>query len=340
MRSARRATLRDVAERVGVSVSTVSRSLNDDDQISIATRERVRAVADELGYVPDAAARSLAVRATSTVGLMIPDALDPVIGAVVLGFERAAVASGYSVIVAISQGDASRERNGMREFLTHRADGVALMGSTVDQEATIALAGPSPVVFLNTERLDQGAIASLQVGCLAPDDADGMRQIAEHLVAEGYRSIAYVQGDRPASGHVREEALRLHLRRLAGLDLVMVARWEPASLDAVARTLVAAGVDAVVGYDDRVALGLLDAFRGLGRSVPGDVAVVGFDDMAFAALANPRLTTVTQPAEELGAQAAAMLLAAIRTRVLAPSRTLPVQLVVRESSIRPPSRSR
>lgn len=334
MSTENRVTLRDVAEAAGVSVATVSRSINDDPQISAATRERVAALADQLGYVPDAAARSLAVRSSRTFGLLITDSTDPVHGTLISGFERAAQAAGYTVIVANSGGDAGRERRALREFLAHRADGIAIMGTVLEHEPTVARVRPSPVVFLNPERLKRGEIASLPTGCLRPDDADGIRQVVEHLVAEGYGAFAFVTGDRPASGHVRAEALQRRVRELTGRDLVAVLTWDALNRGALARALANAGADAVVGFDDRVALGLLDAFRLIGRRVPDDVAVVGFDDIPFAELSNPRLTTVSQPAGEMGAMAVELLLDAISTGTLAPSRTLPVRLVVRESSVR------
>ena len=311
------------------------RSLNDDPQISAGTRERVAAAADLLGYVPDAAARSLAIRSSRTFGLLVPDATDPVHGVLIAGFELAAQAAGYAVLVANSGGDAGRERRAIREFTAHRADGVALMGSVMDPEGIVARS-PSPIVFLNSERMANGQPAVLSTGCMRPDDLDGMRQVAEHLVEQGCRTFAFVAGDRPASGRFRTEALRAEVRARLGTDLAVDLTWDAGRRVEIARQLTDLGVDAVVSYDDRVALGLLDAFRSIGRRVPADVAVVGFDDIPFAELSNPRLTTVRQPASAMGALAVELLLGAIDTGSLAPSRTMPVQLVVRETSIRRP----
>jgi LacI family transcriptional regulator len=333
----RRVTLRVVADTVGVSVATVSRALNADPQISTGTRERVVAVADELGYVPDAAARSLAIRRSRVMGLMVPDATDPVHGTLIAGFERAAGAAGYTVIVATSGGDAARERRALREFLAHRADGIALMGSVLDHDNDHAASRghSSPVVLLNSERLDGDGAAPLPRGALRPDEPDGMRQIAEHLVEQGCRAFAYVTGDRPASGQLRAEALRAEVRRRVGRDLVASLTWDEDRRAEIARELVDAGADAVVGYDDRVAIGLLDGFRSIGVRVPEDVAVVGFDDIPFAQLVNPRLTTVRQAAGEMGALAVELLQDALLTGSLAPSRMLPVHRGVRETSVRP-----
>ena len=330
----RRVTLRDVAAAASVSVATVSRALNDDPQISVATRERVAATAEALGYVPDLAARSLAIRASRTFGLMVPDATDPIHGTVVAGFETAAQAAGYTVIVANSLGDAARERSAIREFTAHRADGLALMGCVLDHEVIAAIVRPSPVVFLNSERLSHGRLAERSVGCLRPDEPEGIRLLVEHLVEQGCRRFAYVGADRGASNAIRAGAVAAEVAARLGTEPVASLSWRPERRVDLATTLRAAGADAVIGYDDRVALSLLDGFRTIGVSVPRDVAVAGFDDIPFAEISNPRLTTVAQPASEMGEMAVDELVAAITTGRLSPSRVLPVRLVVRESSLR------
>ncbi len=335
MTGERRITLREVAIAAGVSVATVSRALNSDPQISQATRERVAATAEALGYIPDLAARSLAVRASRTFGLMVPDATDPIHGTIVAGFEAAAQAAGYAVIVSNSLLDPARERRAVREFRAHRADGLALMGAVLDLEAIATMVRPSPVVFLNSERLKAGMPAQLPAGCLRPDDADGIRQLVGHLVGQGCRRMAYVGVvDRPGSNVVREQSFRESVRGHLGVGPIGSFAWAPDAREELAAALRDARVDGVVAYDDRVALALLDAFRAVGLSVPADVAVAGFDDIPFAAISNPRLTTVGQPAYEMGGLAAAELLAAIETGDLAPSRVLAVRLIERESTQR------
>ncbi len=330
----RRITLRDVAGAAGVSVATVSRALNEDPQISVATRERVAATAEALGYVPDLAARSLAVRVSRTFGLMVPDATDPIHGSVVAGFEQAAHAAGYTVIVANSQGDPARQRRAIREFSAHRADGLALMGCVLDHEAVSVMVRPSPVVFLNSERISRGRLADLPAGCLRPDEPDGIRLLVDHLVGQGCRRIVYVGADRAASNLIREQAVAVQVRERLGLEPIAPLSWIPERRVALATTIRDLGADAVIGYDDRVALSLLDGFRTIGVGVPADVAVAGFDDIPFAEISNPRLTTVVQPAAEMGGLAVVDLLHAISTGVLPPSRVLPVRLVVRESTLR------
>lgn len=334
----RRITLREVAIAAGVSVATVSRALNDDVQISVATRERVAATAEALGYVPDLAARSLAIRATRTFGLMIADAIDPMCASVVAGFETASRIAGYTVIVANSGGDPSRERRAVREFRAHRADGIALMGAVLDLETISTMVRPSPVVFLNSERIRGTHPVELPVGCFHPDDADGMHQLVGHMAEQGCRRFAYVGvEDRPVSNLVRERAVTDAASAVVGAGAVASYPWSPDDPVALAARLRSDGIDGVVAYDDRVALALLDALRSVGVTVPRDMAVAGFDDNPFAGISNPRLTTVGQPAYEMGELAAAELLGAIETGELSPSRALPVRLVIRESTRRLPT---
>ena len=340
MSGERRITLREVAIAAGVSVATVSRALNDDPQISLATKERVAATAEALGYVPDLAARSLAVRATKTFGLMVPDAMDPIHGTVVAGFEAAAQAVGYTVIVANSHRDPAIERRAVREFRAHRADGIALMGSMLDLEAISTMVRPSPVVFLNSERLKGGRPMDLALGCIRPDEIDVMRQVVEHLVAQGCRTMAFVGvDDRPGSNQMREMAFDNSVRDCLGVPPHEPYRWNDDHRERLAAAMRDDGVDGVVAYDDRLALELLDAFRTVGVAVPRDIAVAGFDDIPFAAISNPRLTTVGQPAHEMGALAVEELLKAISTGELSPSRVLPIYLAVRESTVRRPPES-
>jgi LacI family transcriptional regulator len=189
-------------------------------------------------------------------------------------------------------------------------------------------------VFLNSERLSRGRLADLPDGCLRPDEPEGIRLLVEHLVAQGCRRIAYVGADRGASNTIRAEAVASEVRTRLGVEPVASLSWRPEDRVALAGALRDAGADAVIGYDDRVALSLLDGFRTIGLSVPGDVAVAGFDDIPFAEISNPRLTTVAQPASEMGELAVDELVAAIATGALSPTRVLPVRLVVRESTIR------
>ncbi len=333
----RRVTLRDVAVAAGVNQATVSRALRGDPRISPSTRERVVQAAQRLGYVPNAAARSLVLRATHTLGLMIPNVTDPIHGQFVAGFEQEAAARGYSVMLTNGFRDPERERQALWLLATHRADGVALVGSILDPRQVLASAGPTRVVFVAGEHLSLANKApALAVGEIRADEAAGVHAIVRHLAKQGYRRVAYLGGAEVASNVARRAAARRALAE-AGLPRPRLyeggeAGWRcPGPL---AATIAVERPEAVICYDDKLAIALLDALRAHGVRVPADVALTGFDDIPFAALCNPRLTTVVQPAAEMGRLAVAMLLEARERGQMPASRLLPVQLVVRESSVR------
>jgi LacI family transcriptional regulator len=170
-------------------------------------------------------------------------------------------------------------------------------------------------------------------GTIRTDDAAGMRQVLDHLVERGYQRIAYASGPDMASNIARRDPLADAVRR-AGLDDLLIAEssddWRQP--ERTLRSLRRLAPDAVVCYDDKLALGLMRVLRAAGIDVPGDIAVVGFDGIPFASLAHPSLTTVAQPAAELGRRAASALFTAIGGADLPPAEVLPVELVVGDST--------
>jgi DNA-binding LacI/PurR family transcriptional regulator len=334
----RRVTLHDVAQDAGVSASTVSRALNGDRRIPENTRARVEYVATRLGYVPNQAARSLVLRATHTLGLLVPGITDPMHGQVVAGFENEASVHGFSVIMASSYDNPQRESRGLQLFARHQAEGVAVLGGILEQRQVLAAVHPSRVVFLDGENPAlAGDTSDLPFGCIRVEDAAGGQALVEHLLQVGCRSFAYVEGPAVASTIARKQGIARALRA-AGLDDTLKT-YAGASLDPVSTATLVSHVlrdrpDALLCYDDRLALIVMDALRAHGLRVPADIAITGFDDIPFAALSNPRLTTVAQPAGDMGKLAVRMLLSAIQDDVMPPSVRLPVRLIVRESSRR------
>lgn len=308
--------------------------MRNDEQISAATRRRVQRIAEQLGYVPNATARNLKLRRSTTLGLMTPDVTDPIHGQIATGFQQRAAELGYSVILANGFNNSEIELQALADFVAHQVAGVVLMGSVLRPAAAARLLGPSAVVFIESEYLSRaGSCGDLRRGCIRTDDCDGIRQVVAHLVGGGCRVIAYFGEHHRASGHLRLAALR---DELAERGLPEPATYEPpgtheAMVD-VARHIASDDPDAVVCYDDKLALHLIDALRTAGVRVPADVAVTGFDDIPFARISNPRLTTVTQDSEHLGMLGVEMLVATLDTGRVPASRTLPVRLVVREST--------
>ncbi|MDP9483821.1 MAG: LacI family transcriptional regulator [Chloroflexota bacterium] len=332
----RRILLKDVAKRANVSGSTASRALADDRRISIGTREAVKIAAAELHYVPNAAARSLRVRRTRTLGLLLPDLRDPVHGQVASAFEQEARQQGYSVMVVAGERDLVRERLALRVFAEHGTDGVAIVSGVLTPRELRERLDPDRLVLVwpdhrSLPRRDGPPVA----GVIQTDDASGVRAAVNHLVDTGCRRVAYVESGVRASNTIRAETVAATLRS-RGISEPM--RTFVAALDAwrapgdLAAEIASDLPEALVCYDDQLALWLMDALRKLGIRVPDDVGIVGFDGIPFAGISNPRLTTVAVPSAEMGRVAASKLIQAVHDGVLPDGVVLPVEIVVREST--------
>lgn len=333
----RRVILADVARAAGTSEATASRALRDDPRIGVATRAAVRAAALELGYVPNAAARSLRARETHILGLLLDDLADPVHGQVAAGFEAAAASHGYAVFIMTGLHDPKREQRALRAFVEHRADGIVLASCVSDPAEVYARVAPERVVFVQPDypRLADGEVPAR--GVLRSDDASGVAATIRHLVDRGYSRIAYLGSGGGASDLQRRAAAAAALAGLLPTEPLRVydagsTGWRDAS--GVAEALARHPPEAVVCYDDKLALALLDALRLTHLEVPDELAVVGFDGIAPAGQSRPRLTTVAVPSVELGSRAVEMLVAAKRDGVMPASEAMPVRLVVRDSTPR------
>jgi len=337
----RRVTLADVAHAAAVSSATASRALADDARISLTTRGRVRAAADRLGYVPNAAARSLRARATRTLGLLLAELDDPVHAQVAAGFEQEAGARGYTVLIITGLTEPAHERRALKVFVEHQTDGIALVSTILAPAEVMSFVRPDRVVFVQA---DHPSLAGYRLdpptGSIRAGEAEGIEDAVSYLVASGYREFAYLGTGATATNLTRRAAVeralraagvRRPLRRFA----VGVRGWR--SGDAIAQRIARSLPEVLICYDDKLALAVMDGLRSQGIDVPSDVAIIGFDGIPFAALSAPRLSTIASPSLEMGRRAAQMLVASIESGSLPTSIVLPVQLLIRESS--PPRRA-
>jgi LacI family transcriptional regulator len=326
-----RPTMYTVATHAGVSIATVSRVLAGDRRVREQTARRVLASADAVGYRLNGAARALATQRHGTIGVVFPNLSGPYYAGVILGLEEAASALGQSVIIAGTQG-----RPGSEELvldLATKVDGLVLFGRTVPDAMVEELAGRRvPVVLL----------ARPQVGAAPTVRSENRRSagaLTAHLFGHGHERIAFV-GDPDSSPDAAERWQGyLDAHRSAGMD-------PPAAPDVCpfreADGRRAAGLalrrrpapTALLCANDEIAMGAYAAAAELGRAVPGDVAITGWDDVAAARFLAPPLTTVRQPLAELGSRAAAALQAAIEGGAgqgWGHGATLATALVIRES---------
>lgn len=334
------ATLRDVAREAGVHPSTASRALNGATrgQVSGATAARVTAAAERLGYRPNALAQGLRSARTGTVGLVLPDLTNPLFPPIVRGLEDRLAAEDVTVLTASSGNDATRERAILDVMLRRRVDGLIVATALRDSPLVDELvARGTPVVLLNR------TVDSPPLPSVAPDDHLGMRLAVSHLVGLGHTRIAHVAGSSSASTSIVRQQGFIAWMRESGLepdpDLIVAARWvtQPDGQVAFGALLDRRpDLTAVVAANDLVALGCYAALAERGRSVPGDVSVVGFNDVPFSEWLSPALTTVRIPKQALGVRAAELMLEAIRDPDAPPvGLRLAPDLVVRGSTAAP-----
>lgn len=323
------ATIRDVARLAGVSPSTVSRALSLPDVVNAATRARVRAAAEQLGYAPNKAARGLITGRTGNIGLVVPDLANPFFPSVVKGVQARARMHDVAVFLADTDEDVASEVS-LVNALAKQVDGLILCSPRASDDELAAIAAESNVVLVN--RLVEG------VPAVTFDNEGGMRQAIAHLAALGHRKIAWVGGPVNSwSGAHRIIGLYAAAHD-HGVELAEVGHFAPTYEGgmAAADQAVATGATAVVAYNDLVAIGLLARLHARGISVPGDVSVVGIDDIAMAAMSRPALTTVRLPKQKSGEIAVELLLAMIDDpepdTIIGTRGTLQGELMVRDST--------
>jgi LacI family transcriptional regulator len=330
-------TIREVADAAGVSTATVSRALAGVQTVDPELVERVRQSADRLGYRANRVARALRRQSTQTIGLVVPDITDPFYPAVVRAIERELRRTGLSLLLCDSGNDPEVEAELLRNLFDHQVDGLLVSASdrTASRPAVELAASRTPLL-----QIDQRAVAELPY--VGVEQADAMHQVVEHLLGQGCRSFGYLGAGRETSAG--QERLDGFLEHAKPADSAAAGRVElgdvsvPWGYEAAARLLDAGPrPDAIICSSDLAAIGALQALRERGVSVPGDVAVTGFDDTVLAVASDPPLTSVRQPLEELGTQAVQELTAAIEQHLPQPrSVVLKAGLAVRASSLRSP----
>jgi LacI family transcriptional regulator, repressor for deo operon, udp, cdd, tsx, nupC, and nupG len=337
----RRVTSYDVARAAGVSQTTVSFVLNQvaEANISDETRQRVVAIAEQMGYVPDAAARALVRGRTQIIGVVVTTLDDPFIGALVQTIESAARDRGYVVILASSSDLPEREIAAAKMLQSRRVDGVIVASSRVGALYKGHLEQPRvPVVLINS-LAEPGDELFFSVGV---DNRHGGNVATAHLIGKGHRRIAYVAS--PPDRRDNKERMAGYRQALAGAgigyapSLVLQGTGDAAGGQRALPQILSLDnpPSAVVCYNDLTAIGVIDAARRAGLALPRDLAIVGFDDIAFAQYCDPPLTTVAQPIGELGRRAIELMLALLADDApgAAPGRTVTVrgELIVRASS--------
>lgn len=327
-------TIRDVAERAGVSITTVSHVLNRTRKVEPATAARVEAAIDELGYRPNALARSMRRGTTHTVGVIIPDIANPFFGDLARSLEDHMFEAGYSAIICNSDGELDKEARYLEVLQSKQVDGLLLVAASQPSERLLKVVqGGTPTIVVDRE------LGDLPASQVMVANREGGRLAGQHLLDLGHRQIGIIAGP---------GGLGTSARRLEGFtaaltdagvalpdDRVMRGDFRAVSGRAAVDAWLRTGdlPTAVFAENDLMAIGALSAAHAAGIDVPGDLSVVGFDGIAFGADVTPPLTTVSQSIEDMAAAAIELLFERLRDSTAEPREVeLPVSLTVRGSS--------
>lgn len=333
--------LKDIADRAGVSVMTVSKVMRDAPDISVKTKIRIKELADQMGYTPDSSAQGLRYRKTRLFGLVIPAATNPVYARIVMAIEEQAFESGYDVIVAHSLNIPEREEQVIRRLLSRRVDGLFLA-------PVYRLERHAPVY----EELRRQNIPTVLLGHRAPfcdkfvnvetDDVSASYTATRHLLDLGHRRIALFTGPPAApSSHERADGYRRAFReaniqwddRLVFQAGSTIEEGEKAALQMLDERPRATAIQAV---NDLVAIGAATVFLKQGLRIPQDLSIVGFGNVLVSEHFRVPLTTVRQPKLRLGACAIELMTKLLRGEK-AETQRLPAEIVIRDSTAPPPS---
>ena len=310
--SRQRVTIDDVADLAGVSYQTVSRVINDRPDVSDATRERIQKIIDETGYRPSHIARSLATARTATIGLVVPDISNPFFSVIARGAEQAVSQRGYTILLSSTSEEVSREVEVLHMLHERYVDGVIVCGFRQEDAALRETLSQFNAVVLLNRRIEGEAFPAVLV-----DDVLGGYLVTRHLLQMGHTAVGFLAG--PANSFSGAGRLQGYRQALTEAGITPGEGWVKACTPTyghgqeAARQLLETHpqLSALFCYNDLVALGALRGCAAVGRSVPEDIAIAGFDDIMLAGVVTPALTTCHVPREEMGRLAVSMLLSCI-----------------------------
>jgi DNA-binding LacI/PurR family transcriptional regulator len=326
-------SIKDIADRAKVSPSTVSRALNNHPRIGRKTKTTIVRLAQEMGYVPSAAARNLVERRSGTIGVCIPELSNPSFAMQTKGVEDAAAENGYQILVTPFYKDDTRELECVRDFQERRMDGIVIPGSSAYQ----AYLDPAsnfftPIVTINRPSFPYS---------VSTDRLEGARLLVRHLLELGHTRIVYIRAPDRESDESRLAGYQVALaeRGIAFREEFLLEGNDRISGGIRAAELlleIPGRPTAVFAFNDITAIGVIHGLRQLGCDVPRDYSVAGYDNLEIASHYHPTLTTVEQPNYELGRRAFRMLLALMKKEEPIAPLILPPELIIGDSTS-PPS---
>ena len=327
--------MKDVAKRAGVAVSTVSYVLNDSGPVADDRRVRVLEAVRALGYTPNESARNLKRHSVATVGLVVPDLVNQYFAMIAEGVERAASEKDVLVVFCTPEATGGGESWNSRLLRSQRLDGlIYLSGADTRMESLVELTRVGPVVLVDEK------LPGFNLPSVVSQNRRGAREIAAHLTSLGHERLAILGG--PPELWTAEQRLSGYREAIAAVGLdpdavpLLTGDYHMASGEQLASEALSGAArgrpTALICANDLMAIGALTYCRRTGLRVPEDVSVVGFDDLPLASLLTPSLTTVRQPARELGMEAVKLLLSMLEGAEPVSPPPSPVSLQIREST--------
>ena len=326
-------TLKMVAEKAEVSVNTASRAINNKPDINVETKKRVLRIAQELGYIRNAAAVALRTKKTGTIGVVIADNRNPFYAEVLNGMEVAAREKNYHIILANTQRDYRKEEEAINLLLAKRVDGL-LITPVQDKDDDIKNLIDANIPFVVVGR----DFENIEVDAVYNDEVKGGFLATEYLIKKGYKRIALIDGflyKSPARGRLEGYKKALNKYRIS-LDESIVSVGDINIEDGYERTkqMLEKNLDftAIFAYNDMMAFGAMQAIKEKGLRIPEDIGLVGYDDIPFSSLISPPLTTVKVKKQDLGVESVKLLLSRINSnRKKIKKIMLDVELIIRET---------
>jgi len=333
-------TIKDIAKQAGVSHSTVSRALHSSPLLSDETVERIRQIANEMGYSPSAAARSLKTNRSQALGVIVSAIDDPFFGEILQGIEEIAQEHSYSMLIAASQRNPDRERAIVQDMRERQVDGLIICSASFSAEQRRKLLEYGiPIVMVNDQAAEEYRYS------IYHDDVDGSRQVTRHLLELGHQRIAYLGNS--LSGRTTQDRLTGFRQEMAAARLNIPDEYAyevPGGRPEDGFNALRYFLDlpqrptALFCFNDMLAIGMLTGLHNHGIRIPEDISLVGFDNIVFSAYTSPPLTTLDQPKRYIGAEAARLILNLLDTSEEDPNQEiqkLKGKLLVRQSTAPP-----
>jgi DNA-binding LacI/PurR family transcriptional regulator len=333
-------SLKDLAHQLNVSISTVSRALNNHPDISAELVDRVKSLAKELNYSPNPLAMGLLKQHTRTIGVIVPDLVTHFYASIISGIEAYAKQQGYFILIASSDESSEKEAESISNLLKTRVEGIIMCLSQETEtfkHFDSLLNNEIPLVFFDR------ICRPNEFPSVVVDNFKAAREIVNHLHQQGCRRIAYING--PAHLNISKERLAGYLQGLDDCNLRFDAQWlvtcNLSRTDARRATQMLLNghtlPDAIVGINDTVIFAAMKEIKKAGISIPDEIALVGFSGEVYATLVDPELTSVVHPTFEIGTEAARIFFEQLNASQRVPHQTvLDTQLVIRGSSLKTP----